>query len=73
MATYTLAQAQAQLDKYMQMSLDFDCQSYTSTQGNQKNAKEMPTLPQINQQIKYWQKEVARLSGTSRVNAGCPL
>lgn len=73
MATYTLEQAQAQLDKYMQMSLDYDCQSYTSTRGNQKNSKEMPTLPQISQQIKYWQKEVARLSGTSRVNAGCPL
>ena len=73
MATITLEQAQAQLDKYIQMSLDYDCQSYTSTRGDQKNAKDMPRLSEIHQQIKYWEKQVARLSGVSRVNAGAPL
>ncbi|WP_321367951.1 hypothetical protein [uncultured Desulfuromusa sp.] len=73
MATVTLEQAQAQLDKYLQMSLDYDCQSYTSTRGGQKNAKEMPSLTEINKQINYWTREVSRLSGTRRVNAGCPM
>lgn len=69
----TLDQAQAQLDKFMQMSLDFDCQSYTSTRGGNRHAKEMPTLSEITKQINYWKKEVASLSGVSRVNAGAPL
>ncbi len=73
MAAITLDQAQAQLDKYLDMSLNYDCQAYTSTRGSQKNAKEMPTLSEINRQINYWEKQVNRLSGVSRVNAGCPM
>ena len=69
----TLDQAQAQLNKYLQMSLDYDCQSYTATRGAGRSSKEMPTLSEITSQIKYWQREVARLSGASRVNAGAPL
>ena len=69
----TLDQAQAQLDKYMQMSLDYDCQSYTATRGDRRNSKDMPSLSEINNQIKFWRREVSRLSGTSRVNAGAPL
>ena len=69
----TLEQAQAQLDKFMQMSIDYDCQSYDVTRSGNRSRKDMPTLSEINNQIKYWQREVARLSGTSRVNAGAPL
>ena len=48
----TLDQAQAQLEKYLQMSLDYDCQSYTATRGAGRSSKEMPSLSEINSQIK---------------------
>lgn len=73
MPDITLEQAQAQLDKFRDMSLNYDCLSYTATRGGQRNAKEMPSLSEITKQINYWRKEVARLSGTSRVNAGAPI
>ncbi len=72
MATITLEQATAQRDKYLNMSLNYDCQAYVSTHAGQRNSKDMPTLGEINKQFKYWEGQVARLSGVSRVNAGCP-
>lgn len=72
MAGITLEQAQAQLDKYLQMSLDYDCQNYTATRGGQRNSKEMPSLSEINKQINYWTRQVNRLSGVNRINAGAP-
>ena len=69
----TLEQAQAQLDKYLQMSLDYDCQAFTIQTGNHRRSADMPSITEINKQINYWTREVSRLSGTSRVNAGCPM
>ncbi|MCF6267688.1 MAG: hypothetical protein L3J57_14245 [Desulfuromusa sp.] len=73
MAAITLEQAEAQRDKYLKMSLDYDCQAYVSTRAGQRNSKDMPTLGEINKQIKFWEQQVARLEGRSRINAGAPL
>ncbi len=47
--------------------------SYDMTSSGNRRSKESLERDQVKKELGEWQREVARLSGTSRVNAGAPL
>lgn len=47
-------------------------EEYTSTRSGQRNSLKRASLEAIEKQVAKYERQVARLSGVSRVNAGAP-
>lgn len=63
----TLGQAQAQLDKFLQASLDAsEAQSYSVGSGSNHRQVSKMSAKQIQENIIYWENKVKSLSGTRR-------